>query len=202
MKYVKMLGLLALAAAATMAFASSASAGIFNIEKNGPAWTGEIHATAGEITLHGAAATITCASSTISGTVTQHGAGVTGKGNVTSLLFNGCGFPVHVKKTGTLEFHTHPGDSGGTTYGLLTSSGAEIEMTVGGGSCIYTTNNTEIGTVTNSTHQEVTGAAKTALIHVDSEIPRTGGSLGFFCGASGELTATYTITTPDYLDYI
>lgn len=211
MRYVKMCGLLAMAAAVLMAFAGSASAGIFTTEKDGPAWTGAVHATAGETTLHGAA-TITCNSSTVQGEITQHGSEVTGKGSITGLTFSECNAHVTVKKAGTLEIHTHSADPSGGTYGIATSSGAEvsIQITSLGLTCVYTTNNTEVGTVTTSTHQFLThlmatetkepDIAITATIHINSaKIPRTEGSI--FCGSSGVWTGTYQITTPDYLDY-
>jgi hypothetical protein len=113
-----------------------------------------------------------------------------------------------------LEAHTDSTDPSGGTFAILTSSGAEVTIvdTAFGVTCVFTTSNTEVGTVTNSTHLQKThehatatdpkapATATTATIHVDtSKIPRTGGSI--FCGSSGEWTGTYTVNTPDYLDY-
>ncbi|HMI80340.1 MAG TPA: hypothetical protein VK480_01000 [Solirubrobacterales bacterium] len=213
MKYIKVLSLMAVAAAAMMALAATASAGTFASPKGTP-YTGKVHAIAnpGETTLHGVV-TITCKSSTVEGEITTHSHTTTGSGHVSKLLFNECGENhVTVEEAGTLEAHTHSADATGETYAILTSSGAKvsIQVTSLGITCVFTTSNTEVGTVTNSTHQEKTHAhatstglasiPKTAVIHVDSsKIPRTGGS--FFCGSSGEWTGTYEVTTPDYLDY-
>lgn len=203
MRYLKTIGMLAVAATALMALASSASAGSFSIEKNGPAWTGEIHATAGETTFHGVV-TITCLSSTTAGSVVQHGSGVTGKVSISTWTFSECG-PIHptVFSSGSLEVHTHPADAAGGTYGIVTSSGLTLtfQVTSLGLTCGYRTENTEIGTLTTSTHRQVTGDTQTTpQIHVDSvALPRHSGSV--FCGSSAEWTGTYTITTPDYLDY-
>ena len=87
MRYVKMLGLLAVAAAALMAFAGSASA---NTVTSNEGATPTIKATAGETTLHGVA-TITCQKSSVEGPVETHGAGVTVKGPIKSLKFETCG---------------------------------------------------------------------------------------------------------------
>lgn len=201
MKYVKAIGLVAIAVAAMMVFAGSAAAGTFTYPKH-IGYTENIHAVAGETTLHGVS-TITCQSSTVEGTVASHGNEVTGKISVGKLTFAECGSSdVTVLKGGTLEAHTHPGNENFETYAILTSTGAEIsiQITALGITCIFTTSNTQIGTVTQSTHEIVTEASTTtAKIHINAKIPRTGGSV--FCGASGEWTGQYQITTPDYLDY-
>ena len=201
MRYVKIVGLLVVVTAALMAFAGSASAGTFTYPKH-IAYTEDVHAVAGEDTLHGSA-TITCKSSTIDGNVASHGNEVTGKISVKTLTFAECGTnDVTVLKGGTLEAHTHPGNENFETYAILTSTGAEVsvQITSLGVTCIYTTSNTQIGTVTESTHEIITEAKTVgAKIHLSAKIPRTGGSC--FCGSSGEWTGQYEITTPFYLDY-
>ncbi|HEY8501511.1 MAG TPA: hypothetical protein VIL21_02395 [Solirubrobacterales bacterium] len=202
MKYIKMLGLLAVAAGALMAFAGSASA--TEVTSEGKLYTGVIKATAGETTLHGIK-TITCKKSTVEGAVETHGSSVTASGKITHLKFEECGTDhVTVLKPGTLTVHTEyktvvdanethtwvccePNNGNGT----LTSSGAEItiQVTSLGISCIFTTNETDIGRVTGGT---------TAKLDIDSSsIPRTGHSI--FCGGSGEWTGSYTVNTPDNL---
>src|SRR6185295_15020199 len=167
MKYVKMLGLLAVAAAALMAFAGTASATTVTSSTGS---TPTIHADSeGATTLHGVV-DVTCNASTVQGTVSQHGTGVTVKGNISTLTFTSCGSnDVTVNTPGSLEVHAiNP-----TGNGTLTSSGAQItiQVTSLGISCVFTTNNTHIGTYTSAANN---GGVPT--MHIDSaSIPRTGG---------------------------
>ncbi|HEX5988907.1 MAG TPA: hypothetical protein VFY75_01670 [Solirubrobacterales bacterium] len=193
MKYVKMLGLLAVAAAALMAFAGTASA-TYLTSPAGTTYTGTIHASAGTTTLHGEAFSVTCATSTVSGSVEHHGTGVgTAGGKVTTLDFNECTFPVTVLANGSLEIHTNESSANGN--GTVTSFSTKI--TIHGPfniNCHYETQFTDIGTLTGS---KTTG--QTAKLDIDSAlIPRNGDSA--LCGAAGEWTGSYTVTTPDYLD--
>lgn len=190
MKYAKMLGLLAVAAAAFMALVGTASATTLT-SPTGTTYTGTIHAVSenGHVSLHSPLSTVEC-ESTVEGKVEKHGAGVTVSGKISSLLFTECTNEdtVTVKKAGSLEIH------GTTGYdGTLTSTGAEIEVWSHSfnGSCIYTTKDTHIGTLTGKTE---------ATLDIDSAaIPRTGGTLGFLCGSSGEWTGNYVVTTPHTL---
>jgi hypothetical protein len=179
MKYVKMLGLLAVAAAAMMAFAGVASATTIT-SPAGTLYTGNIAAEAGTTELHGPFTTVKCTSSKVAGKVESHGANVTAGGKISSLSFSGCNYPVKVLKTGSLEIHSN---------GTLTSSGAEITIETSIANCLFTTSSTDIGTLTSGTP---------AKLDIDSAgIPRTGHS--FFCGSSGEWTGSYTVTTPGTL---
>ncbi|HEY8502915.1 MAG TPA: hypothetical protein VIL21_09535 [Solirubrobacterales bacterium] len=197
MKYVKMLGLLAVAAAALMAFAASASATTVT-SPTGTTYTGEIHAVAiGEPpTLHGAV-TITCTSSTAKGTVETHSSTTTAHGPITSLTFTECHENIHVevKKPGRLIVHTDEEEGAGKHDGTVTSDGAAIliQVTNLGISCEYTTSETHIGTLDSS---ETTGGHAILTIKT-AKIPRTGGSI--FCGSSGVWTGEYTVTTPSKL---
>jgi hypothetical protein len=184
MKYVKMLGLLAVAAAALMAFAGTASATTIT-SPSGTAYTGEIKATAGATELHGSFITVKCNTSAVTGSkVETHGAGVTAKGPVTTLTFSECNFPVKVVKAGSLEVHATSGGNG-----TLTSNGAEITIETSIANCIFTTKETDVGTLTGGT---------TAKLDINSaSIPRTGHSV--FCGGSGTWTGSYTVNTPDTL---
>jgi hypothetical protein len=188
MKYIKTLGLLAVAAAALMAFAGTASATY--LTSTGGA-TPSITATAGPTSLDGAFSTVTCQSSEVASAVGAHGAGVPASGKVTTLDFRECNFPVTVDpaKMGTLSVH-------GTTTtgnGTLTSSGAEVAIHTSVGTCVFTTSNTDIGTVTGS---NITGGH--AVLDITGKIPRTGGN--FLCGSSGTWTGSYTITGPNALE--
>ena len=167
MKYAKILGLLAVAAAAMMAFAASASATA--VTSNGSVYTGVIKATheGTHVTLHNAAAEIPCNSS-VEGSVESHGSSSTAAGKITSLVFNNCtgGWTVTVNTPGTLEVHTtwtrtihEPGgqvtehtNPNSTNNGTLTSSGATVTATnhALGLTCRYATNATDIGTLTGS----------------------------------------------------
>ncbi|HEY8502554.1 MAG TPA: hypothetical protein VIL21_07690, partial [Solirubrobacterales bacterium] len=157
---------------------------------SGTAYTSTVKAESGELTLHKVfGATISCGKSNLEGKVEQHGNGVTAKGNLSSLTFSECeGNDVTVKAAGSLEVHATSGGNG-----IVTSTGAEIsiQLTGLGITCIYTTNGTQIGTLTGS------NSTKAKLDLEGSSIPRTGGSI--YCGSSGELTGSYTVTTPSTL---
>jgi hypothetical protein len=189
MKYVKMLGLLAVAAAALMAFAGTASATVLT-SPAGTVYTGEIKAETenGHAILHNAFTTVEC-NSFVTGKVEKHGAGVTAGGNISTLSFPTCtGDTVTVTTPGSLEIHT-----GANGHGTLTSSGAAVSVFnhAFGGTCIYTTNNTQIGTVTPAPSN--TGHA---TLDISATIPRSGGSLGIFCGSTGSWTGNYKVTSP------
>ncbi|HEY8501410.1 MAG TPA: hypothetical protein VIL21_01885 [Solirubrobacterales bacterium] len=190
MKYVKMLGLLAVAAAAMMAFAGTASATVLKSE--GSTYTGTIHGESeGKTTLHGPA-DISCEKSTVAGPVETHGAGVTVEGNISTLDFSECNAHVTVVSAGRLSVHAITPTGNGT----LTSNGAKITVQITNFiSCEYETQNTHIGTVTGSSNL----GGKTATMHIDSSlIPRVRHSI--FCGSTGEWTGSYTVTSPMTLD--
>jgi hypothetical protein len=186
MKYTKMLGLLAVAAAALMAFAGVASATTLTAP-SGTVYTSTIKAESeGATSLHGPFTTVTCNNSSVEGKVEKHGAGVTAGGNVSVLTFTNCNFPVTVLKKGSLEIH----NIAGTNDGTLTSSGAEVTIQTSIASCIFTTANTDLGRLTAAPSN--TGHA---TLDINSAgIPRTGHS--FFCGSSGTWTGAYKVTTP------
>ena len=201
MKYVKMLGLLAVAAAALMAFAGTASATTLTSPK-GTTYTGVIKAETenGHAILHNAITTVEC-TGTVEGSVEKHGAGVTVEGKISSLTFTNCtgSNTVHdpVAKPGSLVVHAINCNASNECTGTVTSVGAEVVITnhAFGGSCIYTTGaGVDIGTLTPTND---TGG--TATLDIEGTIPRTGGTLGAFCGSTGTWTGNYLITTPDSL---
>ena len=196
MKYVKVLGLLAVAAAALMAFVATASATTATSPK-GTVYTGALKGeTEGATTLHGVV-DITCNQAAVEGKVEQHGSGTTAAGNISSLTFSECGSNhVTVKTAGSLEAHA-TAVKGEDSDGTLTSTGAEVSIQITSLSitCVYTTNNSDIGTGT-LTSSTTTGG--NATIDVESTaIPRTGGS--FFCGSSAEWTGSIRVVTPSTL---
>ena len=188
MKYVKMLGLLAVAAAALLAFAGSASAD----EATSPTktvYTGSIVAKAeGHAVLHNPIAKIECPS-TVQGEIEKHGAG---KGNVegkiSSLTFNNCtdSWHVTVVAAGSLAVDAYTATGGdGDVY----STGATVEATRFGISCRYATSGTTVGRLTGG---------KTATMDIEASIPFHSGSI--FCGSGAtKWTGGYEVTTPDEL---
>ena len=194
MKYAKMLGLLAVAAAALLAFAGVASATTLT-SPPGTTYTSSIKAASeGTTTLHNATlgVSVSCTASTVEGTVAQHGSGLTAAALLSNLTFTGCGADtVTVLSKGSLEFHNISGGTNAT----VTSNGAEITVknAATGVSCTYTTKGTDIGTLTGSV---TTG--KTATLDIASSIiPRTTDSV--LCGSKGEWTGSYVVNTPDTL---
>ncbi|HMI81347.1 MAG TPA: hypothetical protein VK480_06120 [Solirubrobacterales bacterium] len=192
MKYSKTLVLVALSMAALLASTSIASATTLT---QAPSYEGAIHAESeGTVVIHGPDTAI--CKSTIEGTVNPTGGEGTVGGEVKKLTFEECGSnDVIVQLPGELAIHTQGASSNGN--GTVTSTVAviEIKFTQVGLTCIYSTTNTDIGTLTGSRN---TGG--TAKIDVEAALPRTGGSGGIFCGSTAQWTASYKITTPDYLD--
>jgi hypothetical protein len=183
MKYVKILGLLAVAAAALMAIAGTASATTVT-SSNGTTPTIEAESSNGE--LHGAFITVKCTESKVKGSVESHGSSVTVEGLLTVLVFDKCNYPVTVEQRGKLVAHA----SSKTGNGVLTSSNAQIRIHTSVGECVFTTNETTIGTLT--------GGAGATLDIESAAIPRTGGS--FFCGSSGTWTGSYKVTSPSSIE--
>ena len=189
MKYVKILGLLAVAAAALMAFAGTASATTVATSTGGAAATPTIHAvnSGGHVKLANPIANIEC-SSTVEGKVESHGAGVTAKGNITTLNFTGCTNSWHVTATvnGSLEVHYTSGHNG-----LLTSNGAKVDTTRLGVTCVYETKNTSIGTVT--------GGAP-AKLAISASIPINSTESSGLCGSGNAAwSGSYETTSALYI---
>jgi hypothetical protein len=209
MKYVKMLGLAAVAAAALMAFvgASTASATVLcNVEPtegssnatkgtvcpSGHAMEGvAIHAVldpgTGAAKLTTAFKNIECNKSTVEGTTGAEGdATHTVSGTISTLTFEECNCTVTVLKKGTLEVHW----IADTFNGTLTSSGAEVTASCstifGTVHCIYATNATDLGVATGG---------NPATMDIESaDIPRlpTSG----LCDESANWDAKYEVTSP------
>ncbi|HEX5989947.1 MAG TPA: hypothetical protein VFY75_07035 [Solirubrobacterales bacterium] len=191
MGYVKILGLLAVAAAALMALATTATATTIT-SPTGTTYTGTIHAES-EVTttLHSELLSVSCKKSTLTGSIGTHSSTGTAHGPITTLDLSECGEDVvTVLVPGTLEIHSS------STHSILTSTGAIITVHthVFGIDCLFETNNTDIGLLTDSHHSGRTEAT----LDIDSAlIPRTGDSM--FCGPVGEWTGSYVVTTPTML---
>jgi hypothetical protein len=195
MKYVKILGLLAVSAAALMAFAATASATQVTAPA-GTLYTGTITAEAenGHVKLHNPAALIECASA-VDGHLSSHGSAVTASGPITALSFTGCtgAWTVTVNAPGTLEAHKNAGDHNA----VLTSSGATVTAFNHslGINCRYLTANTTIGTVTSAASS--TGHA---TLDISANIPFHSGSP--FCGTGTTAwTGQYKVTSPTGLTF-
>jgi hypothetical protein len=211
MRYVKILGLAAVAAAALMAFvgASSASATVLCTTKTNEGtcpvgWSANldtIHAVSEteKPTLTGGFKNVECESSTVSVNEMNEGSATeTVKGVVEALTFTNCNCTVVVVKNGTLEVHWIPPEPGKeSTNGTLTSSGATVTVNCstifGTVHCNYVTENTDLGTLTGSS---ATGG--TATIDVTAEIPRE--KTSELCNEQAIWHAKYLVTSPDYLD--
>jgi hypothetical protein len=196
MKYVKMFGLAALAAA-LMAFVAAGTASATELDNaTGMVTTGSsiTAAAEGTTTLHPPIGDISCTASTVAGTTSNTGSSTeTVKGNLSSLTFTGCNATVTVLKAGSLEIHTQ--ETAKNNNGTLTSSGAEVTVVFAGFHCIFTTSNTDIGTLTGSAN---TGS--TATLDISANIPRTGGTSGVFCGSTAAWTGSYKVSNPDTLN--
>ena len=179
MKYVKMLGLLAVAAAALMAFAGTASATNLT-SPEGTTYTGEITATSSNSELDGAFVTVKCHSH-IQGHVTSHG-GTYVHGHIDVLQFTGCNYTTTVTNAGSITIHKTSGN-------VVTSTGAEVSIATSVGTCVFTTNGTSVGSLTEGTNASLDIAS--------AKIPRTGGN--FLCGSSGTWTGSYDLVTPNNL---
>jgi hypothetical protein len=206
MKLTKVLGLMAVAVAALMAFAGSASATTLT-SPTGTTYTSTIKAVRDAKglapTLDGSFTTVTCEESEVEGKVETHGSSVTAGGKITKLTFGKCNFPVTVQANGSLEIHpvkkgVEPHETclvseGDNCQGTLTSSGAKVTVATSVGTCTFTTNNTNIGTLTTTAQ-----TGKTATLDIGSSpIPRTEGN--FLCGSTATWTGNYEVTTPDSL---
>lgn len=191
MKYIKMLGLLAVAAAALMAFVGSASAATLT-SPTGTVYSGTIEATSEHTQLHGSVE-LTCTHSLVKGEITKpHHV----EGKITSLTFSGCGPDTVAPVSGKLGKLTI--DGSGAVTSIETQVTALIHRTIFGfpitTHCIYDTGlGTSIGTLDDS-HKTKTSAILTIG---SSAIPQvsTDGS----CGSNAVWTGSYTITKPHEL---
>jgi hypothetical protein len=202
MKYVRMLGLATVAAAALMALVGAGTASATEITcgtstAHGKCVLGqEIHASSiGKTVLDAPFGNIEC-EMTMAGVVTDAGsATTTARANLTTLDWSNCGGDTFATlATGNLEFHTDPPNGSNTGNGTLTSTGTRVTQVHLGVHCIYETNNTTIGALTGSTN---TGGH--AVLDISATIPRVGGGGGVFCGSSAPWTGKFTFQTPQGL---
>jgi hypothetical protein len=200
MKYLKMLGLAAVAAVAMMAFVGTASATVLCQNNTEPCTSVYPKGTTLSSSLKPGTSSglkagfayITCTTSSQSGsTANAGGAAETVRGLPATWTTEGCNATLNVLKMGELEIHHISGTSAGT----LTAKGSEITVYTNGVHCIYgpAAGGSDIGKLTGSSE-----SGATATIKVESQMTRLMG--GFLCASPALWTAEYVVTTPDFLN--
>ncbi|MGN6663153.1 MAG: hypothetical protein ACTHK6_02925 [Solirubrobacterales bacterium] len=196
MKYVKMLGLAAIAAAALMAFAGSASATTLTCGTELCAANTTIESKSeGKAVLDAPFGNVECESTVVGHTTTTKEGGAAGNadGPITKLEWKNCGNDkVETLATGSLSISSGPGTSNGT----LSSTGTQVTVVHLGVHCIYETSNTSLGTVTGSANT----ANGHATLDISATIPRVGGTSGGLCGSTAPWTGSYEVTKPTTLN--
>jgi hypothetical protein len=201
MKYVKILGLAAVAAMAMMAFAGSASATQLDKVTSGGAkdtlgvgTTLHVTQTSGttlNLTDTAGNPIDTCKESTVHGTIANAGgSGATVSGNLTEttgLTWGGCTSPTVTLAAGSLEIH----GIAGTDNGTVTGKNNVVTISVFGVSCRYGTGaGTDLGLLTGTT--SATGHATMAInAIINEQEPKQ-----FLCPDTGKWVGGYTVTTP------
>jgi hypothetical protein len=185
MKYIKILGLVAVAAAALMAFAGTAAATVLEGSGGNLAKGTKIDSTGTNAVLKAGFATIECNHSEVDGTTSNAGgAGETVTGSISNLTFTECNATVNVLKKGSLTVHYTSGQNG-----TVTSEGTEVTVATAGTSCVY-------GTPTATTIGTLTGGSP-AKLNASASLKKISG--GFLCADPASWTATYTVTSPNPL---
>jgi hypothetical protein len=203
MRYIKMLGLAAVAAAALMAFVGASSASATVLCKTTPTvhtcpegWAypagTAIHAVLKEGTKAVLSAGITdeCSKSTVQGSTDNEGsASETVHGAISTLTFEECSCTTtEIKENGSLEIHFET-TSTGAPAGTLTGSGTKSRVVCGGIECKYGTSATDIGTL-----DEPETSTSHAILTAEASLIKEGGS--FLCASTAKWTAKYTVTSP------
>lgn len=197
MKYLKMLSLAAVAAAALMAFLGAGTASATVICKNNlnttacsekypvgtkgtaslaAGTTAVLETTAGE-------ALVTCTESVISSTLENAGSATTTvKSGVSTMTFANCNLPVVVLKGGSAELH----HIAGTDNGTLTTFGTEVTVQIFGTTCVYGSGSgLDVG---------ITVGGNPGSMQLSTVFPRISGS--FICPADARFTGKYVATSP------
>lgn len=188
MRYLKVLGLAAAAVAALMGFAGGAGATSVTSTTGGAAATPTIHAVSeGHTKLQNPIAIIECAS-TLEGKVETHGAGIPAAGNLTNFTLGPCTNNWHKTSVnlGSIQIHWTSGHNG-----TLTSTGVKVDATRLGITCVYGTNNTQLGTVTGG---------NPATVHINTKLPIFEAESSALCGkGSFGWTGSYQTTGALYV---
>jgi hypothetical protein len=185
MKHLKLAGLLAVAAAAPMAFAGSASATTVTSSEGS---TPNIVLTSTNMEFDGSFVTYKCSDSKMEGNVESHGSSAPVEANIDLFSLTGCNYEMTINAGGSLIVHSDP--TGSTGDGTVTWTGGNFTIHTSVGACTITTNGTNIGTLDGRTE---------AFLELNSaKLPRTGGN--FLCGSSITWTGKYTVTSPSALE--
>jgi hypothetical protein len=192
MKYLKMLGLAAVAAMALTAFlgASSASATVLCTTTTTPCTTGwhidKIVASAtGSTSLHstGGALEATCTGSSSTAEKKSTGSSTTtpvGTVATAALTWSGCNQTTETLEGGELEIH----QIAGTHNGTVTAKGFKVTVVIAGVTCTFGAG--------NGIHLGVLTGGSPAILHANAVVPKVAGS--FLCPADSVWEATYQIT--------
>ena len=192
MKYIKMLGLAAVAAMALMAFVGVGTASATELYsgattlKSGTEIDASLTGTAAKLTTTEGAILDECAGGTVKGKTTNNGSTTeTVKGSVakTDLTWTSCTRPTETLAGGTLEVHWTSG-----VNGTVTASGFEVTVnTQFFGSCVFTVAaGTSLGTLTGST-------SSNAVLDVNTVASLKSGAI---CPTTARWVGTYTVTSP------
>jgi len=201
MTYAKTLGLLAVAAAALMAFAGTASATILTSENGQQFGVGvKIEGKAiGGVVIDGGV-NVSCKEGEIKNAVNIPGdASSTVSGGINSVLFGECGSnTVSIASTGSFEIHTDNINKNDGN-GVFTANSVEITVLthnlVGTVHCLYVTDKTFIGTILGSKNR----SKENATIEIGSA-PISRKVTDFGCTKDAEWTGKYELTEPGYMD--
>jgi hypothetical protein len=203
MKYVKMLGLAAVAAMALMAFlgASSASATVLckTAETSGCAASGWDYSagtliktsleaeTTATLKTTGGAIEDTCTGSTVEGNSANTGGAnetVHGEVETAKLTFTGCSQTTTVLEGGELEIH----HIANTDNGTLTAKRFRVRINLGVNCTYGAGNGTDLGTLTGGSM---------ATMDINAVVNLQEG--GFLCPSTALWQASYTVTSPEPL---
>jgi hypothetical protein len=202
MKYLKILGLAAVAAMALMAFAGSASAtklysGASPLGAGTEIKSSLASGTSATLTDTEGHTLDTCTGSTITGKTANAGSATeTVKGTIaaSALTWSGCTVATSTTEGGELEIHwrTEQEETEGiaSKNGTLTGKGFKVSInTVLFGNCVYTAGaGTDLGTLTGST----TGSA---TMDINAVVSKSSG----ICNSTAKWVGTYTVTSPSPL---
>jgi hypothetical protein len=198
MQYVKVLGLIAFAAA-LLAFTGTATATELTSSSGAMVtpFTDFESASEGHAVLDSNIGEVKCNSEITGSNLNTGGSAETVTWVITDLNFIGCtdGARVETRFVGDLEIHTQGFDT--NKNGTLTSTGTEVTVELFGAHCIFGTTRgpVDIGTLTGSA---TTGGR--ATLDISASIPRVGGRSGAFCGSSSPWTGSYIVETPAVLN--
>jgi hypothetical protein len=196
MKYLKMLGLAAIAAMGLMVFlgASSASATVLCTTTDTPACLmpyGQLTvidaSLSGSAILESGSTTLdTCTGGTVKGKINNAGgASETVSGNIEELTWTGCTNTTDTTALGSLEIHYIENTHNGT----VTGKASKVTVNTLGVTCTYGTGTgTHLGTLTGG---------EAPVLNISTTVPKIEGS--FICPSSASWTASYTITEPHAL---